>query len=376
MPHHWLQARIAMIYNSGPPEAARSYRPISVATGMYSILAWLILDTLRGPIDAALSDPQAGCRRGYTTSQQALRMLMLLHQYGDGALVCLLDIAKAYPSMPHECLPYGLQLIGTPARIYNMVASIYAHSTGMYGDIRFPLRHGIKEGCPLSPALFVLVYEAFHQTLTREFPNSTILAYVDDIAIISPSQREMQHVLERVSQLFAIPGLKTNPSKTQVYRWAPPSRRQGVARRESPTRDTITWGDARLPLQPPIFHYLGHLLAHPTWERKARDDFMGTAAADLARYQYLPLNAFERVQLLNTILIPRWTYAPCFSPTTQCSKPWTPCACGLCLWRRAWNSIRSTFTNHTTSSMSLLLTDWAEWGCTNCSGPTGHASPQ
>ena len=78
-------------------------------------------------------------------------MSMLLHQYGDGALVCLLDIAKAYPSMPHECLTYGLQLIGTPARIYSMVASIYAQSTGVYGAVRFPLRRGIKEGCPLSP---------------------------------------------------------------------------------------------------------------------------------------------------------------------------------------------------------------------------------
>ena len=37
VPHHWLQARIAMIYHSGPLEAARSYRPINVATGMYSI---------------------------------------------------------------------------------------------------------------------------------------------------------------------------------------------------------------------------------------------------------------------------------------------------------------------------------------------------
>ena len=113
---------------------------------------------------------------------------MRLHQYRDGALVCLLDIAKAYPSMPHECLTYGLRLIGTLARIYNMVASIYAHSTGMYGDACFPLPLGIKEGFPLSPALFVLVYEAFHQTLTREFPNSTMLAYVDDIAIISLNQ--------------------------------------------------------------------------------------------------------------------------------------------------------------------------------------------
>ena len=100
-------------------------------------------------------------------------MSMLLHQYGDGALVCLLDIAKAYASMPHECLTYGIRLIGTPARIYNMVASIYAHSTGVYGDVRFPLRRGIKRGFPLSSALFVLVYEAFHQILGTVFSSCT-----------------------------------------------------------------------------------------------------------------------------------------------------------------------------------------------------------
>ena len=46
VPHRWLQARIAIIYNCNPPGEARIFRPISVATGMYSILARLILDTI------------------------------------------------------------------------------------------------------------------------------------------------------------------------------------------------------------------------------------------------------------------------------------------------------------------------------------------
>ena len=65
------------------------------------------------------SPTEAGCRWGYTTVQQALRLSTLLHQYRDGALVCLLDIAKAYPSMPHECLTYGLRLIGTRRRAWD-----------------------------------------------------------------------------------------------------------------------------------------------------------------------------------------------------------------------------------------------------------------
>ena len=44
-------------------------------------------------------------------------------------------------------------------------------------------------------AWFVLVYEAFHRTLTREFPRSTILAYVDDVATVLPNKQEMQQVL-------------------------------------------------------------------------------------------------------------------------------------------------------------------------------------
>ena len=307
-----VQARIAMIYKAGCPEAACSYRPINIATGMYSILARLILDTLRGPIDAALFDPQAGCRQGYTTSQQALRMLMLLHQYGDGALVCLLDIAKALPSMPHECLTYGLQLIGTPARIYNMVASIYVHSTGVYGDVRFPLRRGIKEGCPLSPALFVLVYEAFHQTLTREFPTAP---YWPMPATSPSSPRTNGRCSTSWSASVSCLPYWASRRTPQRHRCTigphPPAVR--VWHEESPRPETPSRGAMRdcrcSPLSSTTLVTSWHI-----WEQKARDDFVGTAAVDLARYQYLPLNAFERVQLLNTILIPRWTYRTLFLP--------------------------------------------------------------
>ena len=53
-------------------------------------------------------------------------------------------------------------------------------------------------------------------------------------------------------------------------------------------------------MRPPIFYYPSHLIAHPAWEQKARVDFISTVAAALARYRLLPLNAFERVQLITT----------------------------------------------------------------------------
>ena len=75
-----------------------------------------------------------------------------------------------------------------------------------------------------------------------------------------------------------------------------------------------------IPLQAPIFHYRGHLLAHPAWEQKAQDDYIGTICADLARYRMLPLTAFERIQLLNTVLMPKWTCRTLFLPNDAMFK--------------------------------------------------------
>ena len=94
----------------------------------------------------------------------------------------------------------------------------------------------------------------------------------------------------------------------------PPARRLGVARRCSPHKDVITLCGTQLPLQDPTFHYLGHLMAHPVWEQKARDDFIGTMCADLDRYKCLTMNAFKRVQLFNAILLPRSNYGSLILP--------------------------------------------------------------
>ena len=175
-----------------------NYRPISVSNSIYIVLVRLILDAIQQPINAALSDTQAGSRKGYTTSQQAMNLLMELHERPEGSYICLLDIAKAFPSTPHVCLVESLQAIGAPPHVSRMVKSIYTPSTCQCGKLRFPLTRGIKEGRPLSLALFVLVYETFYATSAKEFLEASFFVYVDDIAVVTNNASDMQRVLKRV----------------------------------------------------------------------------------------------------------------------------------------------------------------------------------
>ena len=65
-------------------------------------------------------------------------------------------------------------------------------------------------------------------------------------------------------------------------------------------------------MRPPIVTYLGHMLAHPTQEETAWDMVTTPLYHYIAAYRTLPLNGYEKVAIINPVLIPRWTYRGLF----------------------------------------------------------------
>ena len=58
--------------------------------------------------------------------------------------------------------------------------------------------------------------------------------------------------------------------------------------------------------------YLGHVLAHPTQEDTAWDMVTTQLHHDVTAYRTLPLNTYEKVAIINAVLLPRWTYRGLF----------------------------------------------------------------
>ena len=61
-----------------------------------------------------------------------------------------------------------------------------------------------------------------------------------------------------------------------------------------------------------MFAYLGHTIAGVGYRGKARDALFAALQAQVAAYTILPLTSFERAQIVNSVLIPRWVYKSLF----------------------------------------------------------------
>ena len=88
----------------------------------------------------------------------------------------------------------------------------------------------------------------------------------------------------------------------------------GRAKDKVPQHDVLRWNHKDILVRAPMFRYLGHIMAHPSWAQRAGDEVLAKVEWDLTRYRALPLNAFEGVQLLNSVLIPHWMYHTMFIP--------------------------------------------------------------
>ena len=120
-----------------------------------------------------------------------------------GAII-LLDFKAAFPSISHNYLLSVLAALGIPPGIANMVRNLddgHRCNVSFGGQLHkgFDISAGIRQGCPLSPLLFVLLIDLVLRRIQRLLPNATVQAFVDDIAIVLP---DLSHALPILQKLF------------------------------------------------------------------------------------------------------------------------------------------------------------------------------
>ena len=240
IPKGWKDAIAVSFYKGKGDDADPSnYRPISLLNTTYKIYATMLQERLASSYDSRIRQNQYGFRRGRGTTQP-LFVLRRLQDYSSRTGVpfhCLfIDWKQAFDKLDHASMIIALQRLGVHQHYLDIIQDIYTDPTfytvGMQGEKQHATPHtGIRQGCPLSPYLFVMVLSVIladvdTRLLSQGVPTNTWsvgkpvydLEYADDTLLFGVSVQVVEEYLRHLQVEASLYRLLLNLTKTELLK--------------------------------------------------------------------------------------------------------------------------------------------------------------
>lgn len=181
--------------------------------------------------------------------------------------LCMMDLEKAFDSVSHSAIFEALNKAGVCCWLIDYLRFVYSSSRTFmqfFGSVSEPVRpsRGVRQGDPLSPFLFNLVFDKvlaaipLGEGVSVNHENVSKIAYADDLIILSPSIHHLQCVMEKIISVLSSCGLKVNLGKSFVISWYKDTEMEKIVYND---RHSIRVYDQHLQIMPvnSIFKYLG-----------------------------------------------------------------------------------------------------------------------
>ncbi len=210
-----------------------NWRPITLLNTDYKLIALIYARRLKSGLDQIINESQTGFMKNRHISNN-IRLIFDLLDYSDqiesGALILFLDFCKAFDTIEHGFLLHSLKVFGFGNNFIDIIEMFYNDINSsiilnMGTSKIFGIHRGVRQGCPISPFLFLLVSEILSIQILN---NQSILGLkifdrevkisqlADDTALFLKDKSQVKTALDCISKFTKASGLKLNLHKCEI----------------------------------------------------------------------------------------------------------------------------------------------------------------
>ena len=212
----------------------KNWRPISLLNIDYKILSKVLAKRMEQHLPKLIHSDQAGFVNGRYIGQN-IRLLSDIMEFSDSknfqGILLFVDFEKAFDTLEWSFISKTLEVFNFGNKFkkwftvpYNGVQSSVVN--GGFMTNYFEITRGVRQGCPLSPSLFILAVELLALKIRQNkncegiyLPNNQeveISQFADDTTIITNNTDSLKSHLQTIEWFGTVSGLKLNKKKTKA----------------------------------------------------------------------------------------------------------------------------------------------------------------
>lgn len=307
---------LSLLYKKNDKTLLTNWRPISLLNTDYKILTHVLANRLKKVLNKLINADQTGYLKGRNIGQN-IRLIQDVIDYcenneTEGAIV-FLDFQKAFDTVNHSFLDnvlkkfnFGESFIKWVRTIYNDAESCVSNNG--WTSKPFQIQRGIRQGCPLSALLFLLVVEILAENIRTDKSDGLkikcngsnkhiqISQLADDTTLFLKDEQAITNCLNKVELFGKVSGLKLNKNKTEGL-WL------GVNENRKDQFAGISWEQNYVKALGVYFGYDKQDLETRNWNAK-----LESIKKILNRWKYRDLTFQGRVLIVKTVALSKIVY--------------------------------------------------------------------
>uniref|UniRef100_A0A803TRA1 Reverse transcriptase domain-containing protein n=1 Tax=Anolis carolinensis TaxID=28377 RepID=A0A803TRA1_ANOCA len=235
-PDSWKTGEIIVIYKDQTEKTdIRNYRPITLLNTDYKLFTNILATRLKIFLNEWIGEEQSGflpkrsLKDNIRTVIDAIEFFEINHQKEVAFLA--IDAEKAFDNLNWDFFKLLMQELDLGYQFMNAINTIYDKQyakiqiNGLMSEV-FEIGKGTRQGCPLSPLIFILSLELLLRGIREDSSlkglkvakqEYKVRAFADDLlGIIEDPCKNLESWLEKIEEFGELAGFRLNKKKTMI----------------------------------------------------------------------------------------------------------------------------------------------------------------